>query len=78
MKEIFRGFIELHFKKPVEVSQSHVRDLLLLSVFLDYFGLDNPLGVHVLDLYPLMLYEFHIWHKSLGLERGGLDFLPCC
>ncbi len=78
MKEIFRGFIELHFKKPVEFSQSHLRDFLLLSVFLDYFGLDNPLGVYVLDLYPLMLHEFHIWHKSLGLERGGLDFLPCC
>lgn len=78
MREIFRGFIELHFKKPVEVSYFYVRDLLLLSVFLDYFGLDNPLGVYVLDLYPEMLEEFHLWHRSLGIERGGLSFLPCC
>lgn len=78
MREIFRGFIELHFKKPVEVSYSYVRDLLLLSVFLDYFGLDNPSGVYVLDLYPEMLEEFHLWHRSLGIERGGLSFLPCC
>lgn len=78
MKEIFRGFLELHFKKPVEVSYSYVRDLLLLSLFLDYFGLDNPLGVYALDFYPEMLQEFHLWHRSLGLERGGLSFLPCC
>lgn len=78
MKEIFKGFIELHFKKPVEVSYSYIGDLLLLSLFLDYFGLDNPLGVYMLDLYPYMLGEFHMWHRSLGLERSGLDFLPCC
>ncbi len=78
MKEFLRAFFELHFKKPVEVSYAHLRDLLLFSVFLDYFGLDNPLGVYVLDLYPYLLEEFHLWHKSLGVERGGIDFLPCC
>ncbi len=78
MKDILRGFVELHFKRRVEVSYSHIRDLLLLSLFLDYFGLDNPLGVYVLELYPYMIHEFHLWHRSVGLERGGLGFLPCC
>ncbi|MEN3028181.1 MAG: hypothetical protein ABDH29_02960 [Aquificaceae bacterium] len=78
MKDILKGFLELHFKKQVEVSYYYIRDLLLLSLFLDYFGLDNPLGIYALDLYPYMFEEFHLWHRSLGMERGGLDFLPCC
>ncbi len=78
MKEIFGAFVNLHFKKPLELSYSHTRDMLLFSLFVDYFGLDNPLGVYVLDLYPYMLGEFHLWHKSLGIERGGLDLFPCC
>ncbi|MCS6998647.1 MAG: hypothetical protein N2648_00965 [Aquificaceae bacterium] len=78
MKDILKGFFELHFKRQVEVSYYYIRDLTLLSIFLDYFGLDNPLGIYALDLYPYMLEEFHLWHRSLGMERGGLDFLPCC
>ncbi|MEJ5339188.1 MAG: hypothetical protein ACK42C_08575 [Aquificaceae bacterium] len=78
MRDILKGFIDLQFKKPLEVSYSYTRDLLLLSLFLDYFGLDNPLGIYVLDLYPYMFQEFHLWHKSLGLEMVSLDFLPCC
>ncbi|QWK13294.1 MAG: hypothetical protein KNN14_01395 [Aquificota bacterium] len=78
MREFFKAFLDVHFKKPVEVSQSYVRDLLILSLFLDYFGLDNPLGIYALDLYPYLLEEFHLWHKTLGMEKSGLDFLPCC
>ncbi|MFN3976847.1 MAG: hypothetical protein ACK4LT_07290 [Aquificaceae bacterium] len=78
MREFFRGFIEIHFKKPVEVSQSYLRDLLIISLFLDYFGLDNPLGIYAIDLYPYMLSEFHLWHRTLGIEKSGLDFMPCC
>lgn len=78
IREIFRGFVELHFKKQVEFSYSYLRDILLLSLFVDYFGLDNPLGIYSLDLYPYLLEEFHLWHRSLGIERGGLSFLPCC
>ncbi|RMH80786.1 MAG: hypothetical protein D6674_02745 [Acidobacteria bacterium] len=78
MREFFKGFVDLHLKKPVELSQSHLRDMLLLMLFLDYLGLDNPLGVYTLDLYPHLLEEFHLWHRSLGLERAGIDLLPCC
>ncbi|MCS7171185.1 MAG: hypothetical protein N3D14_02730 [Aquificaceae bacterium] len=78
MMGILKDFLELNFKKQVEVSYSYTRDMLLLSIFLDYFGLDNPLGVYALDLYPYMLEEFHLWHRALGIERGGLDFLNCC
>jgi len=78
MREFFRAFVELHFKKPVELSQSYKRDMLLLFIFLEYFGLDNPLGIYTLDLYPYLLEEFHLWHKSLGLERVAIDILPCC
>ena len=78
VKGSFGSFIELHFKKPVEVSQSYLRDTLLLFLFTEYFGLDNPLGIYALDLYPYLMEEFHLWHRSLGIERSSLDFIPCC
>ena len=31
-----------------------------------------------LDLYHYLLEEFHIWHKTHGMEKSGIDFLPCC
>ncbi|MFN3814205.1 MAG: hypothetical protein ACK4SM_06250 [Aquificaceae bacterium] len=78
MRELLDSFFELHFKKPVEMSYTHVQDILLVSLFLEYFGLDNPLGIYALDLYPELLQEFHIWHRSLGIEKSPISLLPCC
>jgi hypothetical protein len=78
IRSYFSSFVELHFKKPVEVSCSYLRDALLFFLFAEYFGLDNPLGIYALDLYPYLLEEFHLWHKSLGIEKGGFNMLPCC
>ncbi|ADC89961.1 conserved hypothetical protein [Thermocrinis albus DSM 14484] len=78
MKDLVHQFILLHFKKPVEASYRHLGDALLLTVFMEYFGLDNPLGVYALDLYPLLVEEFHLWHRSLGMEKSPFSFIPCC
>ncbi|MEZ0361262.1 MAG: cory-CC-star protein [Hydrogenobacter sp.] len=78
VREYFKSFIDIQFKKPVEVSRSYLRDILLFFLFVEYFGLDNPLGVYTIDLYPHLMEEFHIWHRSLGIEKTPFDFLPCC
>jgi len=78
IKSNLLGFVELHFKKPVEVSHSYLRDHLLFFLFTEYFGLDNPLGIYTLDLYPYLLEEFHLWHRSIGIEKSGFDIFPCC
>ncbi|WP_448587942.1 cory-CC-star protein [Thermocrinis sp.] len=78
IRSLFNQFVELHFKKPVEAGSKDLRSALLFSMFLEWFGLDNPLGIYILDFYPELLSEFHLWHKSLGLEHYSLSFLPCC
>ena len=78
IKPLFLQFVELHFKKPVEADFRDLRSALLVCMFLEWFGLDNPLGIYILDFYPELLSEFHLWHKTLGLEHFSLSFLPCC
>ncbi len=75
---LLKEFTELHFKKPVEYEHADLRDVLMASLFLEFFGLDNPLGIYTLDFYPYLLEEFHLWHRSLGLERSPLSAFPCC
>lgn len=53
-------------------------DLFLLLCFSESFGLPNPASWHTLELYPLMLEEFHEWHRRMGQERSPLDHLRCC
>jgi hypothetical protein len=78
VRELFSEFVQLHFKKPVEADFRDLRSALLFSMFLEWFGLDNPLGIYLLDLYPELLSEFHLWHRTLGIDHSKLDFLPCC
>ncbi|WP_448584674.1 cory-CC-star protein [Thermocrinis sp.] len=78
VRGLFSEFVQLHFKKPVEADFKDLRSALLFCMFLDWFGLDNPLGIYILDFYPQLLEEFHFWHKTLGLEHYSLSFLPCC
>ncbi len=71
-------FANLHFKKPIEYEYADLRDALIASLFLEFFGVDNPLGIYTIDIYPYLLEEFHNWHKTLGLERSPISTFPCC
>ena len=53
-------------------------DLFLLLCFAESFGLPNPAGWHTLELYPVLLEEFHDWHRRMGMPHSPLDGLRCC
>jgi hypothetical protein len=53
-------------------------DLFLLLSFGESFGLPNPASWYTLELYPLLLEEFHDWHRRMGMERSPLEHLRCC
>jgi hypothetical protein len=38
----------------------------------------NPATLYLLDVYPLLLDEFHLWHRRMGMDRSPLGGLPCC
>lgn len=53
-------------------------DLFLLLCFGESFGLPNPAAWYTLELYPLLLEEFHDWHRRMGMQRSPLEHLRCC
>lgn len=55
-----------------------LNDLFMLLCYLELMGIPNPATLYLLDLYPLLLDEFHMWHRRMGVEHSPLDSLPCC
>ncbi|HKB13410.1 MAG TPA: cory-CC-star protein [Vicinamibacterales bacterium] len=53
-------------------------DLFMLLCYLELMGVPNPATFYLLDLYPLLLGEFHQWHRRMGIAHSPLDSLPCC
>lgn len=53
-------------------------DLFLLFVFSEALGVPSPMGLHALELMPLVYERFHAWHKRMGMPRSPLDGLRCC
>ncbi len=58
--------------------QEQADDLFMLLCFSESFGLPNPASWYTLELYPLLLEEFHEWHRRMGMDRSPLDHLRCC
>ena len=41
-------------------------------------GLPNPVALHLLEIHPYFLDEFHLWHRRMGFKRSPLEDLNCC
>jgi len=53
-------------------------DLFLLLCYMDSLGLPNPAALYLLEVYPLVLEEFHLWHRRMGADRSPLAAFSCC
>ena len=41
-------------------------------------ALPNPATLYLLDVYPYLLDQFHLWHRRMGMDRSPIGNLPCC
>ena len=55
-----------------------LNDLFMLLCYLELMGVPNPAAFYLLDLYPLLLEEFHLWHRRMGIKHSPLDSMACC
>ena len=55
-----------------------LNDLFMLLCYLELMGVPNPATFYLLDLYPLLLEEFHLWHRRMGIEHSPLGSMGCC
>jgi len=75
MLDYLKQFLYIKFKMPIVEEYEYYEEVLLLSAFLNYFGLENPLGIFSLDIYPDVIEAFHNWHQKMNLKNYNF---PCC
>ena len=45
---------------------------------MEIVGLPNPATLYLLDIYPYLLAQFHLWHRRMGFKHTPVGSLPCC
>ncbi len=65
-------------RTDMRLAALELNDLFMLLCYLELMGIPNPATLYLLDLYPLLLEEFHLWHRRMGVPHSPLDSLPCC
>jgi hypothetical protein len=53
-------------------------DAMMLMVYADALGIDNPMAHHMLEMKVLLADDFHDWHRRAGLDHSVLDCARCC
>ena len=68
------GRYEVELRKQI----AELNDLFLLLCYMEVVGLPNPATLYLLEVYPYLLDQFHLWHRRMGMDRSPLGSLPCC
>ncbi len=76
--DILREFYRLKIGQGFSRSAEELEGLFLLLVFAEFYGLPNPLGLYLLEAYPLLMEEFHRWHLRMGMRSSPLEWIRCC
>ncbi len=78
LSDILKELYRLKFGQSFAREARKLDEVFLFFLFADYFGLANPYKVFLAEAYPILLEEFHKWHRSMGIERSPLDWIKCC
>jgi len=76
--DFLRGMALTGYEKRLREEAVDLQDLFLLVCFMDMLGLPNPAMLYLLEIYPYLLEEFHLWHRRMGVDRSPLASLACC
>jgi hypothetical protein len=78
VRDVFHGMVYARYEREMRNEALELNDLFLLMCYMEIVGLPNPVPLYMLELYPHLLGEFHLWHRRLGMDRSPLANLPCC
>ena len=76
--DILRGAILSRYERDLRQQAAELDDLFLLLCFMEATALPNPATLYLLEIYPYLLEQFHVWHRRMGIDRSPLGSLPCC
>jgi hypothetical protein len=78
LREVLHGMAYLGYERQQRAEAVDLNDLFLLLSFMEMVGLPNPASVYLLEVYPYLLEEFHLWHRRMGMDRSPLATFSCC
>jgi hypothetical protein len=78
LAEILRGAALVRYEHEVRRQTAELNDLFLLLCFMEATALPNPATLYLLEVYPYLLEQFHLWHRRMGIEHSPVGSLPCC
>ena len=76
--DILHGATLGRYERDLRQQAAELNDLFLLLCFMEAVGMPNPATLHLLEVYPYLLDQFHRWHLRIGMTRSPLESLPCC
>lgn len=77
-RDFLHGMAVAGYRRRLRAQAVELNDLFLLLCYMDLLGLPNPAALYLLDLYPYVLEEFHLWHRRMGMDRSPLADFSCC
>ncbi len=78
VRDFFSGLTALPYERHVRRERAELNELFMLLCFLEAAGVPNPATLYVLEFYPVLLEEWHRWHRSLGMDRSPIGHMRCC
>ncbi|MDO4904820.1 MAG: cory-CC-star protein [Lautropia sp.] len=73
-----REFYHAPYRRTLTRAYRDENDLFMLMVFAESLGVPNPMTWYTLELQPLLMEDFHEWHRRMGMERSPLERFGCC
>lgn len=77
-KEGLEEFYHAPYRQTLSRAYRDEQDLFMLLIFAESLGIPNAMTFYTLELQPLLMEEFHDWHKRMGMEHSPMDRFGCC
>ncbi len=78
LADFFHGMAFGGHEKHLRGRAADLNDLFMLMAYMEMLGLPNPAAFYLLDFYPYLVEEFHLWHRRMGFDRSPLATFSCC
>jgi len=76
--QAYQRLYEQGFRRAVALDERQRDDFFRLMVMSESLGLPNPASWYCLELMPLMIEDFHDWHRRMGMAHSPIGGFRCC
>lgn len=78
VRDFLYGVAYGRYERELRLQAAELNDYFLLLCYMEVVGLPNPAALYLLEVYPHLLDQFHLWHRRMGMDRSPVGSLPCC